>query len=175
MEEDKMRRFAAPAALVMLLSVIAIPALAQQKQHVSYKTSSENSKYLQQLNVEVGDVPNHIVRVFDLHRTHPDGPMINGSKLVEESIRGTTELSGGSGSSTVYGIYVLASGDKFFAKILQVNQNNDGKVTATGIGPITGGTGKLAEMHGVVSFVVNFDVKSGFNEGQTDIDYTMGK
>ncbi|HLH96896.1 MAG TPA: hypothetical protein VKW08_17430 [Xanthobacteraceae bacterium] len=160
--------------LVLLLSAVVVPALAQQ-QHVSYKTSSENAKYVQQLNVEVGDVPNHIVRAFDLHRTHPDGPVINGSKLVEESVRGMTELSGGSGSSTVYGIYTLANGDKFFARILQVNQNADGKVTATGIGPITGGTGKLADMHGVVSFVVNFDVKSGFNEGKTDIDYILGK
>ena len=170
-----MKRHASHTAAALLLLVIASPSFAQQKQHVSYKTSTENAKYIQQLNVEVGDVPNHIVRVFDLHRTHPDGPVINGSKLAEESVRGMTELSGVSGSSTVYGVYVLANGDKFFAKILQVNQNIDGKVTATGIGPITGGTGKLADMHGVVSFVVNFDVKSGFNEGQTDIDYTIGK
>jgi hypothetical protein len=150
-------------------------SVAQQRQHVSYKTSAENAKYVQMLNVEVGDVPNHIVRVFDLHRTHPDGPVINGSKLVEESVRGMTEVTDGGGSSTVYGIYVLANGDKFFAKMLQVNQNNAGKVMATGIGPITGGTGKLADMHGVVHFTVNFDVKSGFNEGQADIDYTIGK
>ena len=58
---------------------------------------------------------------------------------------------------------------------LTVNQNNDGKVTASGIGPITGGTGKLADMHGVIDFVVNFDVMSSFNEGQTDIDHTIGK
>jgi len=130
---------------------------------------------MQQLNVEVGDVPNHIVRVFDLHRNHPAGPIINGSKLIEESVRGMTEVTDGNGSSTVYGVYVLESGDKFSAKILQVNQNNAGKVAATGIGPITGGTGKLAEMRGVVHLTVNFDVKSGFNEGQTDIDYSIGK
>jgi hypothetical protein len=158
-----------------LLLMSASSAVAQQRQHVSYRTSAENAKYVQMLNVEVGDVPNHIVRVFDLHRTHPDGPVVNGSKLVEESVRGMTEVTEGGGSSTVYGIYVLENGDKFFAKILQVNQSNAGKVMATGIGPITGGTGKLADMHGVVHFVVNFDVKSGFNEGQTDIDYSIGK
>jgi hypothetical protein len=167
----------ATVSLASLLGLVLSSgvAFAQQTQHVSYKTSSENTKYVQQLNVEVGDVPNHIVRVFDVHRTHPNGPVINGSKLVEESVRGMTELTGDGGSSTVYGVYVLESGDKFFGKILQVNRNSAGKVTATGIGPITGGTGKLADMHGVVSFVVNFDVKSGFNEGQTDIDYTIGK
>jgi hypothetical protein len=161
--------------IAVLLSMMAVPAFAQQMQHVSYKTSAENAKYVQMLNVEVGDVPNHIVRAFDLHRTHPDGPVINGLKLTEESVRGMTEVIDGGGSSTVYGIYVLENGDKFFAKILQVNQSNSGKVMATGIGPITGGTGKLSDIHGVVHFVVNFDVKSGFNEGQTDIDYTIGK
>ncbi len=30
-------------------------------------------------------------------------------------------------------------------------------------------------VNGVVQFAVNFDVKSGFNEQQTDIDYTIGK
>ena len=171
-----MNRYGILAAITALGLAFSLgSSVAQQRQHVSYKTSSENAKYVQQLNVEVGDVPNHIVRVFDLHRTHPAGPIINGSKLVEESVRGMTEITDGNGSSTVYGVYVLESGDKFFAKILQVNQNNAGKVAATGIGPITGGTGKLAEMHGVVHFTVNFDVKSGFNEGQTDIDYSIGK
>jgi hypothetical protein len=94
---------------------------------------------------------------------------------VEESVRGMTEVTDGSGSSTVYGIYVLDNGDKFFAKILQVNQNNGGRVAATCIGPITGGTGKLADIHGIVHFTVTFDVKSGFNEGQTDIDYAIEK
>jgi hypothetical protein len=86
-----------------------------------------------------------------------------------------TELTGDGGASTVYGVYVLENGDKFFAKILQVNQNSAGRVVATGIGPIRGGTGKLTDMHGVVSFTVTFDVNSGFNEGQTDIDYSIGK
>jgi hypothetical protein len=164
------------AAITMLGLAFSLgSSAAQQKQHVSYKTSAENAKYLQQLNVDVGDAPNHVVRVFDLHRTHPNGPLINGSKLVEEWVRGMTEITESGGSSTVYGVYVLDGGDKFFAKILQVNQNNGGRVSATGIGPITGGTGKLADMHGVVHFTVEFDVKSGFNEGQTDIDYSIGK
>jgi hypothetical protein len=156
------------------LVLAAIQAYAQQAQHVSYKTSAENTKYAQQLNVDAGDVANHIVRVFDLHRTHPSGPTINGLKLVEEFARGTTDVIDNNGTSTVYGTYVMENGDKFFARMAQVNKNNDGRISATGVGPITGGTGKLANIHGFVQFVVSFDLKSGFNEGQTDIDYRIG-
>src|SRR5215472_754320 len=97
------------------LALAAIQAYAQQAQHVSYKTSAENTKYAQQLNVDAGDVANHIVRVFDLHRTHPSGPTINGLKLVEEFARGTTDVIDNNGTSTVYSTYVMENGDKFFA------------------------------------------------------------
>jgi hypothetical protein len=69
----------------------------------------------------------------------------------------------------------MENGDRFFARFSQVNKNSSGKIDASGVGPITGGTGKLADIHGTVQFAVTFDVKSGFNEGQTDIDYTIGK
>ena len=65
------RRMTVTLATMALLSLaIALPAgnaVAQQRQQVSFKVSSENSKYTQQLNVDVGDVPNHMVRIFDLH------------------------------------------------------------------------------------------------------------
>ena len=160
--------------LSLMIGLTPDSAVGQEKQHVSYKTSSENTE-VHATNVDVGDVPNHIVRVFDVHRTHKDGPMINGVRLVEEFARGTTDLTDSNGTSVGYGVYVLENGDKFLARFTQVNKNSSGKVAASGVGPVTGGTGKLAEIHGVVQFVVSFDVKSGFNEQQTDIDYTVGK
>jgi len=69
-----MNRLTIQNIVAVLLLVIASPAFAQQRQHVSYKTSSENTKYVQQLNVEVGDVPNTLFRVFDLHRNTRRGP-----------------------------------------------------------------------------------------------------
>lgn len=163
--------------MTLLCLGIAVPAdnaVAQEKQHVSYKNTSENTE-VRATNVDVGDVPNHIVRVFDVHRTHQNGPMINGVRLVEEFARGATDVTDNNGASVGYGVFVLENGDRFFSRFTQVNKNSSGKIAATGIGPITGGTGKMADIHGFVQFVVNFDVKSGFNEQQTDIDYTIGK
>jgi hypothetical protein len=163
--------------MALLCLAVALPtrnAVAQENQHVSYKTSAENTE-VRATNVDVGDVPNHVVRVYDVHRTQRNGPMINGVRLVEEFARGTTDVTDNNGTTVGYGVYVMENGDRFFSRYIQVNKNNSGKIAATGVGTITGGTGKLADIHGVVQFVVNFDLKSGFNEQQTDIDYTIGK
>src|SRR5262249_30536163 len=149
-------------------------AVAQQKQQVSFKTPAENSKYTQQVNVDVGDVPNHIVRVFDLHRTYPNNPpVINGLKLVEEWDRGIADLTDGNGNATLYAVYMMENGDKFFARTVNVVQTSAGKLTATQVGSITGGTGKFATMQGIVRALTNFDPKSGFNENQITIEYTI--
>ncbi len=164
--------------VALLCLTAALPtgsAFAQEKQHLSYKVTSENTKFTQQLNVDAGDVPNHIVRVFDLRRTHPIPPILNGLKLVDETARGTTDIIDGNGTTTTYQVYMMENGDKFFARLAQVNRNNLGKIAATAIGPITGGTGRLADMHGFVQIVTNFDVKSGFSEAQVDIDYWFAK
>jgi hypothetical protein len=100
------RRTALTLMIMGLLSLaVALPAgnaVAQQKQRVSYKISAENSKFTQQLNIDAGDLPNHIVRVYEVRRTFPnDAPIINGLKLVEEWNRGTADLAGGNGTGTL--------------------------------------------------------------------------
>lgn len=156
------------------LALLPAGAVAQQLQHVSFKTPAANSKVTQGLNLDVGDATNHIVRVFEVHRTYPDDPpIINGLKLIEEWGRGAADLTDGNGSSTVYGVYVMENGDKFFARSTSVVQAASGKLTTTQVGFIIGGTGKLAGMRGVVRDSTSFDL-NGFNENQTDIDYSIG-
>jgi hypothetical protein len=166
------------STLVMaaLLCLAAGKGLAQEKQHVSYRNSAENSKYIISQNVEIGDVPNHIVRVFELHRTFPNSaPVINGLKLVEEWDRGTAELIDGNGSAPQYIVYVMENGDRFFARIASLAQRSSEKLTAPIVGYITGGTGKFAGIQGTVRGSVNFDYRTGFNESQMDIEYSIGK
>ena len=71
------------ALLCLAVSLPAGDAVAQQKQQVSFKVSAEDIK-LTQKNVDVGDVPNHIVNVYEAHTTFPNNaPVINGLKLAE--------------------------------------------------------------------------------------------
>jgi hypothetical protein len=153
-------------------------AVAQQKQHVSYKNSAENSKFIVSQNVDIGDIPNHIVRIFEIRRTFPNNaPVINGLKIVEEWDRGVAELIDGNGSAVPnYTIYVMENGDKFFTRIASLLQTTpDGKFTVTTVGYITGGTGKLAGIQGTTRGSGNIDLKTNFNESQIDIEYSIGK
>lgn len=165
-------------ALVCLF--VALPTdnvLAQQKQQLSFKTSAENTKYTQQHLIDVGDVPGHQVRVYELHRTFPNNaPVMNGVAIKEQWTRAISDYTDNNGPGTTYGVYVLENGDKFFTRSVLVAQSTgSGKLTATTVGQITGGTGKFAGIQGIVRTVNTADPKAGVNEGQTDIEYTIGK
>jgi hypothetical protein len=152
-------------------------AVAQEKQRVSMKTPAENTKYTQQVFIDVGDAPGHQVRVYEIHRTYPSNPpMFNGVKLVEGWTRGTSDYTDTNGVTTGYTVNVLENGDKFFERYSCIAQNfGAGKFTASCVGPITGGTGKFAGIRGVDRTVVAFDPKAGFNETQAEIEYWMEK
>jgi ketosteroid isomerase-like protein len=179
MEENMYRHstLIATTAALLLVALQTPQAGAEEKQHVSFKAPAENSKYTQQVNVTVGDVPNHIVRIYEVHITFPNNPpVINGIKLVEQFSRGTADYIDGNGSGTQYSIFVLENGDRFFSRNANLVQNIGGKgTTSTQVGHITGGTGKVAGIHGTVRLDTNFNMQTGFNESQTDIDYSIGK
>ena len=160
--------------------VVAVPTdnvLAQQKQQLSFKTSAENTKYTQQHLIDVGDVPGHQVRVYELHCTFPNNaPVMNGVAIKEQWTRAISDYTDNNGPGTTYGVYVLENGDKFFTRSVLVAQSTgSGKLTATTVGQITGGTGKFAGIQEIVRTVNTADPKAGVNEGQTDIEYTIGK
>jgi hypothetical protein len=138
---------------------------------------AENTKYTQQQAIDVGDVPGHQVRVYEIHRTYPnDAPMINGVKLMESWSRGVTDYIDGNGPNTTYNVYILENGDKFFTRAALVAQSpGSGKIATTSAGPITGGTGKLVGIQGIIRTTGTAEPKAGVNENQTEIDFSIGK
>jgi hypothetical protein len=163
-------------ALAALVCLTVGNGLAQEKRHVSFKGSAENSKFIQQLTIDVADMPNHVVRVFEIRSTFPNNPpVVNGLKLVEEWDRGFGDRIDGSGPATIYTVYVMENGDKLFTRSVGVVQNTEGKLTNTVVGNITGGTGKLAEIHGNTRAIANFNYNTGFVENQIEIEYWTGK
>jgi hypothetical protein len=165
--------------IAILAAIFAMPAKADEtskQQHVSFKALAENSKITQQQNIEIGDVPNHVVRIFEAHRTYPnDPPVVNGLSIVEEWDRGTADYIDGNGPVTVqYTVYVMENGDRFFARLAEVVQATAvGDVTATYVGHITGGTGRLVGIQGIVRGASHINFKTGFNENQTEIEYSV--
>jgi hypothetical protein len=161
-----------------LLCPVAANVLAQETQHVSFRIPAENSKYTISQNVDVGDAPNHLVRVFETRATLPNNaPAISGLKLVEMWQRGTTDIIDGNGSGTNYFVFVAENGDKLFVRNAAIALTSSGKITATAVGHITGGTGRMVGIQGVVRQVVNFDPRPGGvpGDGQYEIEYSISK
>jgi hypothetical protein len=158
-----------------MLSLPATDVLAQESQRVFFAASAENTKYTQQLVIEVGDVPGHHVRLFEIRRTFPnDPPIIGGLALKEEWFRGTSDYTDNNGPASFYGVYVLENGDKFFTYSTAISRKAGAGLSAVTVGRITGGTGKFANMRGTVYTVRTADPAAGINEGQTEIEYALG-
>ena len=175
------RRFLSASAVIVCVSMFAVgDGWAQQKQKVSYKVSAANSKYTQQHVIDVGDVPGHQVRIYEIQRTFPaDAPKIEGMRVVEIWTRGFSDYTDLSGPSIIYNTTILESGDKMFGRADLVSQtatSSDGskKTTSTTVGRITGGTGKLRGIQGTSISTSRADIKAGLNETQTEIEYWMG-
>jgi hypothetical protein len=157
--------------VIVALVCSSLPALAQQK--VSIKVSNENVKLIVGQNVDVGDEPNHIVRVFNAQYMFPNNVApISGLRLVEAFGRGTADLTNLSGPGQGYLMFVAENGDKFFARGNSLSQNRN----VTWIAHITGGIGKLAGIQGTTQLVINVDPLSNVGTNtQFDIEYSIGK
>jgi len=156
-----------------LLAGSAVVAQQPQKQQVSFKVSATDTKYGQQMNIEVGDRPDHLVRVFEFHRVLSEPVMINGIKLKETWNRGIVNITDGNGSGIAYTVYMMDNGDKIFARTDNAIENVAGDRTAFGSGVITGGTGKFSGIQGIVRTRVHFDFTKGFNESQDTLEYLL--
>ena len=102
---------------------------------MSFVLPAGNSKYTQQHVIEVGDAPEHKLRLYELQRTFPkDGPVIEGSRLVELWIRGIADFIDVSGLATAYSVYVFDNGDKIFARSDIVAATDGGKSSTLAAG-----------------------------------------
>lgn len=165
-------------ALVLGIAILSLPApyaAAQERQRVSFPTSPQTSKYTQQHLIEVGDLPGHFIRLFELYRTFPkDPPMIGGVALKEQWSRGFTDYASNTGPGVFYGVYMLENGDKFFTYSNIVAHKAGSGLSAVTVGRITGGTGRFANVRGTVRTVLTADPEAGINDGWTEIEYVLG-
>lgn len=162
----------------LICATIALPggALAQQKQQASYKLPAADSTIEHQLNVEVGDQANHIIRIYETRSLFPrEQPVVGGMKMVEQWAHGTVDMIDGNGTGMQYIVVVMDNGDKFFARGGNVLQTISGKLTVIGIATITGGTGKLTGIQGFVRQTTALDLKSSAVDSQYDVEYALAK
>ena len=161
-----MRQLFVSTTAILLLAATA--SVAQETSLVGFPTSADNTQYTRQHVIEVDDVPGHQIRVFAIRRTFPkDPPIIGGLALKEQLSRGLTDYISNSGTGNFYGTYVLENGDKFFTRSSLVAHKAGAGLSSITVGRITGGTGKFADLRGVVR--VTAIIKPGQQiESQTD-------
>jgi hypothetical protein len=110
----------------------------------------------------VDDVPGHQVRLFEIRRTYPsNAPAINGMKIVESADFAATDYIDNNGAAITYWVYVLENGDKFLPEGRWLRcMARESNLTATTVGPIMGGTGKLS-IQGMARTLTTADPKAG--------------
>jgi len=184
-EQDMKPRLRLPVALLLGLStifgfVLSTSALAQQKYKIEEKAEWSTSKYVQQLAIDVGDVPGHKVRVYEIHWVYNDQSQlaISGVKVKENWSRGYSDYTNGKGRSWGYTVWELVDGNKIymdFSGTTMAEPTATGSIKGSyhGVSRITGGTGKFTRIRGMTTEADDFDndPKTGYNKAESQGEY----
>jgi len=148
------------ALIVTVASVSALFATHDARAQTKYTISrapSTVSSYPQQLAMDVGDVPGHQVRVYQLHFEYPKHDLAFAGVLVKESeVYGFSDYTSFSGPFSNYQVYTLEDGNKVFSRSSGTSQlatNTDGSrvVKYSYVENFVGGTGKFKGIRGQVT------------------------
>jgi hypothetical protein len=167
--------------ILMLTPMCVSNVSAQEKCKVSEGIEAAQSTYTQQHVIDVGDLPGHQVRVFELHRTYPnDKPNCEGLKRTEMWVRGYSDYIDRNGRGSGYSVTTYENGDKIFSEYSGTAQTTIGpdgskQSTFTAAGTFTGGTGKYKSIRGSWHDSTKFDPDKNINLPQTEAEYWLEK
>jgi hypothetical protein len=170
------------APLGLMLAVFAVPGVsAQERCKISWDTSASEAKYTQQLALDVGDVPGHQIRVFELHRTYlNDKQNCEGLKRAELWDHTFTDYVNRNGPWRGYAVVTMNNGDKIFQEFSGTTQTvvgPDGSKQSAfeGVTRWTGGTGKYVGVRGLERNHGTANLDKGLNEEAGDAEYWFEK
>ena len=99
-------------------SIGASEGWAQQKTKLSYQRPPDMSDYTKQYRIDVGDVPGHQIRIYELKGTYPKGFLtIAGVGVGDEYTRGYSDYVDNNGRHWGYCEYEMENGDKIFCRV----------------------------------------------------------
>jgi hypothetical protein len=144
---------------------------AQEKCRLAWEVPASDTKYTQQFTLEVGDIPGHQIRIYELHRVYPnDRPNCEGLKRIDSWSYGYSDYVNRNGPYHVYMITTFENGDKIFSESTGTSQTTvaeDGSKkssTEEGTEIWTGGTGKYKGVHRFQWNHGVFDIDKGLNQ-----------
>jgi hypothetical protein len=167
---------------IILASVMPLaPALAQEHCKVDDTILAKNTTYTEQHAMDVGDVPGHQIRIFELKRTYPDDQSnCEGLKRTVSMGHLATDYINASGLLRGYTVVTYDNGDKMYIQssgIAHTVIGADGTKTGSfvGVDEITGGTGKYLGARGLLRETVKFDAAKNYNESHQEGEYWIEK
>jgi hypothetical protein len=137
-------------ALTGTTALLAGPeAIAQQKYTIS-QPGSAISKFTQEHVIEVGDVPGHTLRVYEVRNEYPQSDLAFAGVAVKQMLsHGVSDLVNGSGAFTAYNVFTMVDGSKVFVRLTGTTQSDDaGGRRSTSVENFVGGTGKFKGIRG---------------------------
>jgi hypothetical protein len=176
-----MRHPISPGSPLFILAVGLLAASvcdAQDKRAVQVKSPASSGSYPQQYSIDVGDVPGHAARIYEIERTFPPGTASSErSALVREKTVGFSDYTEGTGTNSSYGTWFLADGNKIYVRtsgtaqpVIQADGTKSRQATGTGV--ITGAA-KFKDIRGTFRFQVGFDPAAGKIDTNTSGEYWL--
>jgi hypothetical protein len=155
---------------VFVLPLLTAPSAAQERCKWSSDSGSGGAtSYPQQLNIDVGDAPGHIVGVYELLSVAgPNAkPNCEGLKDKETRTYGYRDYRDRNGHTWGYTVTILENGDKIYAEYSGTTETRaaaDGstKTTTDLVQTWTGGTG-------------HYQTVRGIERGHTLVDWAKGE
>ena len=164
---------------LIITTLPAIDAAAQEKHRIKYQVPAENTKYVQQHAIDVGDVKGHQVRIVEIKKDIlKDTLVLEGVNVVEEWDRGYSDYIDGNGRNWGYIAFLLENGDKVFGRWegnAQTVIGSDGAKKSSGSSTVilSGGTGKFQKIKGTIRGSYAFDPSKGINASKWEGEYWM--
>jgi hypothetical protein len=155
----------------------AAQAAEPERHPLAYSLDAAGTRHVRQYRVEVGDVPRHELRVFDLTRTFTHAaPVIDGVRVAESRERGVADLVDQGGSESAYVIYVLEDGNRVFGRYsgtVRTRRWPDGSrhYDVRGTIELTGGTGRFEAIRGSVTVWQALDPGADSAQGEARGQY----
>ena len=174
--------------LLVPVAIGAVAALAyasgsraQEKCARTIDLNAAKSKYTEQHVMDVGDVPGHQIRIYEIHRTFPnDEPNCEGLKRRESWIHGLSDYVNLNGQTSGYTVTTFENGDKIFSTYSGTSHTvvmPDGKKRSiyTGTATYIRGTGRYQGIHGLTRDRIIFDPVANVNVGESYEEYWIEK
>lgn len=163
-----------------LVALSAFGAYAQEKCKRSGQLTG-TATIIQDHAIDVGDVPGHQIRIYEIHRTMQDHqPNCEGLKEVERWARSFSDLTDRNGRIWGYAVSVLENGDKIFSTYdgtaeAFVDSDGSKKINNTNIVTFTGGTGKYVGIRGLSRNASKTDLDKKTVQTSYDTEYWFQK